>query len=206
MALLNYSVNESLERIYIALSGGADPSDVDGLLGQMPVNEALTRIAQLLEGSLGVATLTLPDAIPHGYGGIYVSTGTANQAFTLNTWAKVTGAFQNSMVGTDLTADYNDDRIVLNDVGTYFIEYRLSLLSSNGGNATLRARPYADSVAVPAAESSVVFSGSGSASISGFATLQVASANTEIDLRLYPSASINIKVASAQFYAHRELS
>jgi hypothetical protein len=60
MALLNYSSNEALERIYKMLSNAANPSDTAGYLGQMSFDEALTRIAQLLEGSLGDATFDFP--------------------------------------------------------------------------------------------------------------------------------------------------
>lgn len=204
MGVQNYSENESLQRILHALTGEPDPADTEGTLGQMAHNEALARLAQLIEGSYG--TLALPDSIPHGYGGIYVNTGTVVQSFTASTWSKVTGAFQNALLGNNLTADYDDDRILLNDIGVYFIEYHADLLSSNGGNATLRARPYADAVAVPQAESSVVFSVSGSASVHGFGTLNVTTANTALDLRLYPGSTINVKVASAQVYARRELS
>lgn len=205
MAQQKYSHNESLERIYTMLSGGADPSDTPGTLGQTAWDESLSKIAQLLEGSLGDASFTMPTAIPHGYGGIYVSTGTVSQSFAGTTWSKVTGAFTNSMVGTDITADWNDDRILLNTVGTYFVEYKLNLLSSNGGSVSLRARPYYDATAMPAAESATVFSSSGSATVSGFATLTTTSANTALDLRLYPGSAINIEVDTGQFWVHREV-
>jgi hypothetical protein len=61
MALLNYSSNEALERIYKMLSAAVNPNDTEGFLGQMPFDEALTRIAQLLENSLGSATFDFPD-------------------------------------------------------------------------------------------------------------------------------------------------
>jgi len=45
MALANYSTNESWERIYNALIG-VNPNDQEGYLGQMPLQEAWSRIAQ----------------------------------------------------------------------------------------------------------------------------------------------------------------
>jgi hypothetical protein len=61
MSLKGYSANESLERIYKMLSASANPNDAEDLFGQMDWAEALARIAQLLEGSLGATVFDFPD-------------------------------------------------------------------------------------------------------------------------------------------------
>jgi hypothetical protein len=65
MALKDYSENESLERIYNVLIG-TNHIDNEDFLGQMPKNEALTRIAQILEGSLGDAVFAPVETIENG--------------------------------------------------------------------------------------------------------------------------------------------
>lgn len=239
MALLNYSSNEALERIYLMLSGGANPADTEGTKGQMAFDEALTRIAQLLEGSNGTfsfptvaaasttaaGVVELADSteandetdntvvltpkthsIAHEFGGIYVSTGTVNRSFAASTWSKITGSFQNEMEDSGETDnDWNDDRLVLNEQGMWFVQYNLSLLSDNGGGVQLRVRPYSNATAVTAAENLGVFTSSGTMNITGFAPVNVTTDNCAVDLRLYPASTINIQVASAQLFVRREV-
>lgn len=232
MALLNYSSNEALERIYKMLSAATDPDDQEGLLGQMPFDEALTRIAQLLEGSLGDASFSLPSAaiatvaevnagtdntviltpyghtISHEYGGIYVSTGTVEQSFVASTWTKITGAFQNYTAedsGAEITCDFNDDRLVLNETGVWFIQYQFMVVSPNGGNATVLVRPYASGTAYAEAQTTMVLSPSGTAVAIGFGPLNVPTTGWPVDLRVNPSSTITMKLMSAQLYARKEV-
>jgi hypothetical protein len=80
----SYSENESIERVYNTLKG-INPNDAENFLGQMPKNEALARIAQLLENSSGEALLL---NIP-----IYFSTGTFYKVFTVSLEVFNTGTF-----------------------------------------------------------------------------------------------------------------
>jgi hypothetical protein len=228
VALQNYSENEAVERIYRMLSGGANPEDVSGLLGQMAINEALARIAQLLEGSYG--TLALPSSmiadtdaandgtsntvaltpyghsLAHEYGGIYVATGTVSQSLPATTWTKITGAFHAGMEASgEMTTDWNDDRLVLNEQGMWFVHYQVYLSSTNGGNVSLRSCIYSNGTAIPATEVATRLSLSGTAVLDGFAPIDITVDTCPVDIRMYAGSAISVKVDSARLYARKEI-
>lgn len=240
MALLNYSSNEALERIYKMLSASENPADAEGLLGQMPFDEALTRIAQLLEGSLGDATFDFPDVAAasdsaagvieladvdeanaryedlidtraltpqsHGWahesGGIFVSTGTVGQAFPQDTWTKITGAFQNSMHNSgEVSPDWNDDRLIINEVGVYLISYHLSWWTWSAATPKVATRVYVNAAPAPQTHSVLTFGSSGTVmNVSGLGVINIVTGGYAVDLRVSSSAAATIQVESAQVF------
>lgn len=98
MAIKNYSENEAIERIYNTLIGN-NPNDAEAFLGQMPKNEALARIAQILENSSGESfKLNVPNL-----GVTYTATGTFYKIFTVSLEVFNTGTFL-AIKSTDIDA------------------------------------------------------------------------------------------------------
>src|SRR5512139_3681623 len=177
MARSRYSVKESLNRILRVMEGKALTSDTPNVIPGEVLSEdqAFSDIAELWEGSLPGETLHIPAAgipfatvdeanagtstttvlspyghsIAHEYGGIYVATGTASQSFVADTWTKITGAFQNFMLdsGAEILCDWNDDRIVVNEVGTYLVMYDLTLYSDGIARTTIDAEVFVSGTA-----------------------------------------------------------
>lgn len=228
MALLHYSENESLERIYKMLSAADNPDDIEGLLGQMSRDEALTRIAQLLEGSLGSATLSLPSAMAataeqanarsadavntvmitpashhwaHEFGGIYVATGTVNQAFPQTTWTKITGTFHGYMQdsGSEIDSDWNDDRIVVDEPSDYLAAYQISWWTWSGATPKLQVQVYVNGTAQPQTRAIQTMGASGTvSSISGIGMVDIVSGTYAVDLRVSASAASTVHIETAQ--------
>ena len=234
MTRSRYPINESIIRLLRALEGKAIASDTPGVIpGEyLNENEAWSDIAELFEGSLPGETLHLPAAgVPfasvveanagtsntvvlspashswaHEYGGIYVSTGTASQAFTASTWAKITGAFQNYMPnsGGEINCDWNDDRIIINEVGTYWAGYYLSLYSDGEARTIVDAEVFASGSACEATKSRGQWTVTGSyVFLAGGAYIDIPVSGYYVDLRLNPSASISIGANTAQLYVEK---
>ena len=189
MALADYPTNESWERIYNALIG-VNPNDQEGYLGQMPLQEAWSRIAQLLEDSLGedgVVPGTLM-ANTQKYGSIYTWTGTVEYTGMTAAWTKLTGCFQNAgRYSDDITLDPFSARMRINDWGIYFVSWSMSYIGSPDINYKIEpycfvGMPQAAAESTPSASGSVMsMSGSGFAEASGSAV--------EVALYLKPSAT-----------------
>jgi hypothetical protein len=168
----NYSENESWERIYNGLIG-TDPNDQQGFLGQMAQNEALSKIAQLIEGTLGLRFRPL-DALTDRFGGIYTWTGTVTMEGIPAAWTRVSGSFQNSMLYSDyITPQPTQDRILINDYGVYEVDWSISFQGSPDIEYMFEpycwvGMPQAAATVTPIASGSVIeASGSGYAYASG---------------------------------------
>lgn len=124
-----YSPNESLERIAKALAGEANPSDLEGYLGQQSINESLAKIAQLLEGSSS-DSIVIPGTVAH-YGGMYARnvTGTVVVAAT-DTYYSVTGT--NIFTAGNLN-DFTVStwKLTCGFAGYYLVTYSLSVYSAS---------------------------------------------------------------------------
>ena len=205
MALLNYSDNEALERIYNALIGN-NPTDFDGFLGQMPKDEALTRIAQLLEGSLGTELSPLQaiaDNFNSQYGGIYSWTGSASSMTAIPTsWTRITGAFQNSMLSNgDVTCQPTQDRILLNDYGRWLVEWQVSYYGSP--NIEYMIEPYCW-VGMPQAAATSKPAASGTATVmSGVGVANASGTAVQVSLYIKPSATAWFRMMSGQVFVKR---
>jgi len=178
MDVKNYSRNEAFERIYNALIG-IDSDDQDGFLGQMAENDAVSRIAQLMEGSLGLRIRPL-DNLTDQFGGVFVWTGTSVMQSVPAAWTKLTGTFQNAMLYSDyITPQPQYDRILINDYGVYDVHWSMSFQGSSDMNYMLEpycyvGMPQAAVTVTPIASGSIVnVSGHGYAYASGTA-VQVA--------------------------------
>ena len=142
----------------------------------------------------------------HEYGGIYVQTGTASQAFTAGVWTKITGAFQNyaENSGAEINCDWNDDRIIINEVGEYFAGYNISLYTDGAAMTTVDVQVFASGSACPATMSKGQWVVSGSyAFISGGNFIDIPVSGYYVDLRLRPSTSISIGANTAQLYVQK---
>lgn len=221
-----WSENESLERIYRMLTGEAVPDDVaEGTWGQEAKNVSLARIAQILEGRLSfdppaaiIATdaemqagtsdtkLVTPDKLSDvcKYGGIYTWTGTMTFTGMPASWTKITGAFQNSMekYDGDITCQPTSSRILINDVGTYMVEWSMSYIGSP--DVIYKIEPYCW-VGMPQAAAQSKPSASGTVTcMAGAGLARVSGTAVEVALYLLPdTASVWFIPQTFQVSIHR---
>lgn len=234
MSRSRYSIKEALNRLLRVMEGKAITSDLPGVIpGEvLSEDEAFSDLAELWEGSLPGETLSLPAAgIPfasvteanagsstttvmspgahswaHEYGGIYVSTGTASQSFTAGSWIKITGAFQNYMLdsGAEIDCDWNDDRIIINEVGTYLISYNLSLYSDGPAKTTVDVQVYVSGTAQPQTRSRGQLLVTGSyVFVSGDGEVSIPVIDYPVDLRVNVSDSLSAGVNTGQLLVQK---
>ena len=236
MTRQRYNVTESWNRILRLFQGKAIPTDVPGVVtgDVLPVEKALSDLTELLGGSLPNETAELPASLvatvdeanadtstintramtpashqwAHEYGGIYTSTGTTPISLVANTWTKLTGTFKSYMLdsGSEVDCDWNDDRIVINEVGTYMVAYQNSLLC-RGDSATIELESFVNGSEQPQTRSSVTYGASGtvdgSKSLSGYGFVSIVSGTYAIDLRARASVATIITTQQAQLTAQR---
>jgi hypothetical protein len=234
MTRSRYSENESLIRLLKVMEGKQLTSDTPNVIpGEvLSTNESLSDMAELWEGSLPDETLHIPYAgLPfasvveanagtsnvvllspashswaHEYGGIYISTGSSLQAFTANTWTKITGAFQFYMQnsGAEINCDWNDDRIIINEIGTYFISWNLSLYTDGSAYTTIDAAPSVSGTVDITARNRSQWVVTGSyVAFGGGAHIDVPNSGFYVDLRLRASASISITPFAGQLMVQK---
>lgn len=214
MTRQRYSAKESLQRILRLFEGKAVPNDAPGTISGVLLSEdeSLSDLAEVLAGSLPNETATLPPslAVPFvnldpRYGGIYTWTGTSTMQSLGTPFTKITGAFQNSMVGAHgMTVDHAHDRIlVLNDYGYYMIFWQATILGSP--IVTYAIEPYIQEpgagsmLGVPQAVASVNPSASGSTtSLSGMGVSYLSGTSTQIDLRVSVGQTAWMKFQAGQ--------
>ena len=216
MTRSRYSVVEALNRWLRVLEGKAVTSDQDDIPGEiLSENDVWSDIAELWEDSLPGETLHLPAAgIPfasvveanagtsntvvlspashgwsHEWGGIYINTGSVNQSFTAATWTKITGAFQYFMEnsGGEINCDWNDDRIIINEVGTYLVDWNLSLYTDGTARSYVDAEVFLSGTAAPSTRSRAEFLLTGSHVVfSGGGYVDIPVSGYYVDLRINP--------------------
>jgi hypothetical protein len=121
-----YSPNESFERIYRVLIGEIHDDRPD-LLGQMPYNESLSKIAQVLEGSL--PNFVIPGAVSR-YGCMHADNVTGTVAIgATDTMYAVTGSMSAGLL--DGFTFRSNSELICGFTGKYVINYSLSILSSS---------------------------------------------------------------------------
>jgi hypothetical protein len=162
------------------------------------------------EANAGVATNKVLSPASHSwaheYGGIFVSTGTNSSpvnSLLADTWTKVTGTFKGAMLdsGAEIYCHAAQDRVVVNEVGTYLVSYHVDLL--NMGDATvLKGLAYAGTTQQRATQSYRSFGVSGTSDASGaligFGMVAVAASGTAVSLYLNAVAATKYQVAAAQ--------
>lgn len=187
MTIQKYSAREALDRIY-RLFRGDTLADTPEVLTP-PIyseDESLSRLAELLNGSLPGESAVLPSAVSityleHEYGEIYTSTGTVTMVVGTSA-TKITGSFHvNGLSTSNITPDFNDDRIVINSVGSYFVALQLSF--SGTAAATFTVQGYLDSVAQPQIKTIRKLNAAGDVgSISAVGRINVTGTNTALEL------------------------
>jgi hypothetical protein len=144
----------------------------------------------------------------HEYGGIYASTGTVPISLVANTWTKVTGTFKGSMwnSGSEVWCDYADGRLIINEIGTYLVDYQASMLC-RGDSATIELESFVNGTGQPQTRSSVTYGASGtvdgSKSLSAHGHVYVISGSYDIDLRARASVATVIVFAQAQLVVEK---
>jgi hypothetical protein len=137
------------------------------------------------------------------YGEIYNnSTGTAVVALSTS-WQKITGSFQgNAISSTNITPDYDDDRITVNHVGVLFVGIQASF--SGGNNAVIEGAVYVDGVRQEPIRFRRKLGSTGdvgSASASGIINVT----GSPVDVELYAKADSgtpNFKLESGQLWLY----
>lgn len=231
MTRQRYNLNESINRILRIYEGKAvatdEPHTMQGEI--LSIDEAVSDLAELLAGSLpdetlgvGVVFASVDEANAgssntvvlspashswaHEYGGIYISTGTNSSPFNTlaaNTWTKITGSFKGTMLdsGGEIYCHPAQDRVVVNEVGTYFVSYHVDIL--NMGTATVfSGLIYSDTTERRATQSYASFGASGtvdgSKALVGYGMVAVAASGTAISLYLNAVAATKYQIAAGQ--------
>ena len=232
MARQRYYIKESLNRILRMFQGKEEPSESPNTLSGeiLSHNQAFSDLAELLAGSLPNETAELPDSLTasvaqanaeaddtvaltplshtwiHEYGGIYIETGTAQPSLTADVWTKITGAFQyyTEDSGGEILCDWNDDQIVINEVGTFLVSYQMSLGTVDGAEARLQLQVFSSGTAMGMTRSEIVFDNSGSClSMSAFAPVSILVTGTPVDIRGRPDSTIVIAPMAGQLLVQR---
>lgn len=185
-AVIN-SVNSNLPAATTAVAGIAQLADVDEANAGASQNTILTP-----EGHTWA----------HEYGGIY-ATGTTSMSLTGGTWTKVTGTFQGSMTnsGLEVTGDWNDDRIEINEVGSYFCPFHFDFFCH--GTATVaELELYMDAARAGSSYIRQTVAASGTiTSLDGFGFLSATGTGQYITAKLKLSDSNDITFKSAKIGA-----
>ena len=203
------SENEALSD-FVELLEGSLPSQTATLPSSLSVGSASLPFASVVEANAGTSdTVVLSPAShswAHEYGGIYINTGSADQAFTASTWTKITGAFQAFMEdsGGEINCDWNDDRIIINEAGTYFISYNVYLYSDGAARSLVDAEVFVSGSAALATRSRGEYIVTGSyigLSAGGYVDIPIS--GYYVDLRLNPNANLTIRADTGQLMVHK---
>lgn len=234
MSRSRYNKKESLNRILRKLQNEPLTSDTpDVIPGEvLSEDEALSDLAELFEGSLPGETLTLPSAgLPfasvdeanlgvatavvlspashtwaHEYGGIFISTGTVSIPYTANTWTKITGSFQLYMEdsGAEITSNWENDRITVNEVGVYLVTWDLSLYTDGTARSTVDAEIFTSGSAQPQTRARGEWIVTGSyVHLSGGGYVVIPTIAYPVDIRLNPSANLTIRAEVGQLMVQK---
>jgi hypothetical protein len=208
-----YSLKESFNRFYRLFRGDTPPSDApESLPGTVySEDEAWSRIAELFAGSIAGETLVLPTALAdaisairaHEYGEIYTSTGTVTMSVGTSL-TKVTGSFHvNGLSSDNIVPDFNDDRIIINDTGTFFVAFQLAFSGANSVTYTLQG--YLDSVAQPQIKTIRRLNSNGDVgSCSAIGLIIVTGTNTPLEIYVQAGAgSSNFAIEAGQLYVEK---
>ena len=134
MPAQRYSRNEAVERIYRTFRGDTLNETPTTLPGERySVDEAWSRLAELLQGSLPGENAYLPNAVSMQYGQVYAepSTGTSTSLIT-GTWTQLAVFESDGLSSNGVTPDQANDQITLTIAGVYFVNFGVSLEAPNG--------------------------------------------------------------------------
>jgi len=197
-------------------------SDLTELLGGSLPNETAELPASLVatvdEANADTSTINTRAMTPvshqwaHEYGGIFVSTGTAsspNQIIVASLWTQITGTFKGAGLdsGAEIVCNPGNDRIVINELGTYFVAYHVDILN-RGVASNFEMMVYAGTYQQNQTRSYAELGASGtvdaSKSLVAFGNVY-ATTGTVIALYAYTNVAVTIKVATAQLLVQRNV-
>lgn len=232
MTRQRYNIKESLNRILRMLQGKEEASESPNTLSGVILshNQAASDIAEILADSLPNESAQVPDSLVatvaeanaessnvkaltplshtwiHEYGGIFLVTGVSQPSMAGDTWTKITGCFQGYTEdsGGEIFSDWNDDRIVINEIGTFLVSYQLSVWTTDGADARLQLQIFRSGTAMAMTRSEIVFDNSGTCvSMSAFAPVPILVTGTPIDIRARPDSTIVIAPMAGQLLVQR---
>ena len=233
MTRSRYNKRESLNRIVRKLQGDPIVSDTkDVIPGEvLSEDEALSDLAELLEGSLPGESLVIPAAgidfataeemylgasadtvvspyraeFLNVYGGIYTWTGTAQfTGLSASSYTKITGSFQNNMSSYGVLLQPGVSNIGIGVYGTYKIEWNMSFYGSS--DITYAVEPYVENAGLAEAVARTKPYASGSvANFSGvgYHYLSGTVSTSLVDLRVLPSATAWMNIDSVSLLVSR---
>jgi len=121
----------------------------------------------------------------HEYGEIYVATGTVTVSIGTS-WEKVTGSFTFDGLSSDnIVPGYENDKITINKVGTYFVNFQAAF--SGAANTTFRLAAYLDGIVQNGIRTTRKLGAGGdvgSCSVQGFISVT----GTNMDIEIYAMA------------------
>jgi len=197
-------------------------SDLTELLSGSLPNEVAELPASLVatvdEANADVATINTRALTPashqwaHEYGGIFVSTGTAsspNQIIVASLWTQITGTFKGAGLdsGAEIVCNPGNDRIIVNETGTYFVAYHVDILN-RGVASNFEMMVYAGTYQQNQTRSYAELGASGtvdaSKSLVAFGNVY-ATTGTVITLYAYTNVAVTIKLATAQLTVQKNV-
>ena len=111
------------------------------------------------------------------------------------------------MAAERMRRDYANGRITINEIGTYLVDYQVSLLC-RGDSATIELESFVNGTSQPQTRSSVTYGASGtvdgSKSLSAHGHVYVISGSYAIDLRARASVATVIIAAQAQLVVEKQ--
>lgn len=168
----------------------------------------IAQLADVTEANAGTSqdTILTPEAHTwaHEYTEVYSNTGSSIQSFGAGAWTQITGAYINKVVDSG-EFGYDGGAITVNEVGTYFVEYNISLFPF--GTATrARIRAYNNNTSVPATETLHTIAASGTiTNVHGFGITYVGTAGHKLDLRMKFDDANDVQLETLQFSAIKQI-
>lgn len=139
------------------------------------------------------------------WGQIYTYTGTTTlTGLTQDVFTRITGSFQNYQLQSNgyINTQPTLDRIMINAVGTYLIDWNLSFLGSP--DVTYVVAPHMNSGTVYQSVATIKPLASGSVvSLAASGILNVTATNTQIDLRVAPGQTGWLRFIAGQMNVRR---
>jgi len=208
MARQRYSKKESWNRILRSWQGKVIPSDIPGTLSGeiLSEDEALSDFAELCEGSLPGENGTVPSNISatgtviraDEYGQIYQDGQYITTYNPTGTYQKLS-IFETGSYSSDLIVnDYPNNRIQINAIGIYFVDFNLSASAAADGTYIVHAAVNGErkrqigSIFQP-----LTVVNTGTYSMAGTGIIEVPAVPAEIDLRILADNTGSFRVSHA---------
>lgn len=203
-----YAGEESLERIMRTLLGedlsAVAKTQLDGR--QYSADEAFAAIAMLMQGNLVGQQLQIPLNMSLDYSQIYAEYATgSSQSLASGTWSEVDPWSADGLSSSNMTPDFANNQIIVDEAGIYFVGFQMSVKLPAGTLTTLHVQATLDSSRQPAvhAQRGIGATDTVMNTLSGLGILDIAAGQ---DLQLYAlseNVTRTMQVFQAQLVAIR---